>query len=193
MAAGGQSVAEHSPWELAGERVPALDPLVLVLQAVKPVLQALPLGIDAEDHTACRGRGGRGVSDHLVLPSRTYALSWTPPAHLALGVDRVTSTHTLHPSWDQVLPFLGWEPEQCRGRGQQHALGARNGDQKGERRSLCPAVTPTRNQGPRGLRVLPQVLTSVVPAPSQIALWPSQGSFPLWARLLFLGDKLNNI
>lgn len=47
----GQSIAEYSPWELIGECVPALNPLVLVLQAVKPVLQALPLGIDAQNHT----------------------------------------------------------------------------------------------------------------------------------------------
>lgn len=47
----GQSVAEHSPWELIGERVPTLDPLVLVLQAVKPMLQALPLRIDAQNHS----------------------------------------------------------------------------------------------------------------------------------------------
>lgn len=43
----GRSVAEHGPREFVGERVPAFDPLVLVLQAVKPVLQALALGIDA--------------------------------------------------------------------------------------------------------------------------------------------------
>lgn len=47
----GQSVAEYSPWELIGERVPTLNPLVLVLQAVKPVLQALALGVDAQNHT----------------------------------------------------------------------------------------------------------------------------------------------
>lgn len=46
----GQSVAEYSPWELIGERVPTLNPLVLVLQTVKPVLQALTLGIDAQNH-----------------------------------------------------------------------------------------------------------------------------------------------
>lgn len=45
-AGGGQSVAEHSPREFVGECVPALYPLVLVLQAVKPVLQTLTLGVD---------------------------------------------------------------------------------------------------------------------------------------------------
>lgn len=55
----GQSVAEYSPWELIGERVPTLNPLVLVLQAVKPVLQALALGVDAQNHTTC-GRDQRG-------------------------------------------------------------------------------------------------------------------------------------
>lgn len=47
----GQSVAEYSPWELIGECMPTLNPLVLVLQAVKPVLQALTLGIDAQNHS----------------------------------------------------------------------------------------------------------------------------------------------
>ena len=51
----GGSVAEHGPRELVGECVPSLYPLVLVLQAVKPVLQALSLGIDAQNHAACRG------------------------------------------------------------------------------------------------------------------------------------------
>lgn len=54
----GGSVAEHGPRELVGECVPALYPLVLVLQAVKPVLQALSLGIDAQNHAACRGEPG---------------------------------------------------------------------------------------------------------------------------------------
>lgn len=61
-AAGGQSVTEHGPWELVGERVPALDPLVLVLQAVKPVLQALALGVDAQNHAAC-GQDSRDSVD----------------------------------------------------------------------------------------------------------------------------------
>lgn len=50
-AGGGQSVAEHSPREFVGQCVPAFNPLVLVLQTVKPVLQALALGIDAQNHT----------------------------------------------------------------------------------------------------------------------------------------------
>lgn len=73
-AGGGWSVAEHSPREFIGERVPALYPLILVLQAVKPVLQALALGVDAQNHTtyrrgvkgAARGRGGR--SSHRPIP-----------------------------------------------------------------------------------------------------------------------------
>lgn len=55
----GRSVAEHGPRELVGECVPALYPLVLVLQAVKPVLQALSLGVDAQNHAACRGEPGQ--------------------------------------------------------------------------------------------------------------------------------------
>lgn len=57
----GGSVAEHGPREFVGERVPALNPLVLVLQAVKPVLQALALGVDAQDHATCR-RGAEGAA-----------------------------------------------------------------------------------------------------------------------------------
>lgn len=45
------SVAEDSSWQLVGECVPALDLLVLVLQAVEPMLQPLALGIDAQHHT----------------------------------------------------------------------------------------------------------------------------------------------
>lgn len=41
------SVAEDGAWQLVGQRVPALDFLVLVLQAVKPVLQPLPFGINS--------------------------------------------------------------------------------------------------------------------------------------------------
>lgn len=60
----GGSVAEHGPRELVGECVPALYPLVLVLQAVKPVLQALSLGIDAQNHATCRGEpGAAGILD----------------------------------------------------------------------------------------------------------------------------------
>ena len=64
------SVAEHSPWELAGEHVPALDALVLVLQAVKPVLQALPLGVDAQNHTTCRRTGGAAGAQGPPTPRR---------------------------------------------------------------------------------------------------------------------------
>lgn len=71
MAGGGRSVAEHGPREFVGERVPAFDPLVFVLQAVKPMLQALALGIDAQNNTACgRGveRAARGLGWGQALP-----------------------------------------------------------------------------------------------------------------------------
>lgn len=78
----GQSVAEYSPWELIGERVPTLNPLVLVLQTVKPVLQALTLGIDAQNHPTC-GRD-RGAAKNSVTPvSRPSLLPicvWTAPS-----------------------------------------------------------------------------------------------------------------
>lgn len=64
-AGGGWSVAEHSPWEFVGESVPALYPLVLVFQAVKPVLQAFTLSIDAQNHTSCR-KGVKGVARDTV-------------------------------------------------------------------------------------------------------------------------------
>lgn len=67
-AGGGWSVAEHSPWELVGERVPALYPLVLVFQAVKPVLQALTLSVDAQDHAANEIVGFSNV----IIPNRDF-------------------------------------------------------------------------------------------------------------------------
>lgn len=73
--ADGTSVAEHSPRELICECVPALNPLVLVLQAIKPVLQAFTLGIDAQNHSTCR-RGQRDRGDSVtLLPSCV----WTVP------------------------------------------------------------------------------------------------------------------
>lgn len=86
----GQSVAEHSPRELVGECVPTLNPLVLVLQAVKPVLQALALGIDAQNHSTYeRGqRGSQGFSDLVSGLSFLPSYGWTfsgfqpQPAHL---------------------------------------------------------------------------------------------------------------
>lgn len=41
------SVAKDGTRQLVGQRVPALDFLVLVLQAVEPVLQPLPFGINS--------------------------------------------------------------------------------------------------------------------------------------------------
>lgn len=41
------SVAEDGAGQLVGQRVPALDFLVLVFQAVEPVLQPLPFGINS--------------------------------------------------------------------------------------------------------------------------------------------------
>lgn len=41
------SVAEHGARQLVGQRVPALDFLVLVFQAVEPVLEPLPFGINS--------------------------------------------------------------------------------------------------------------------------------------------------
>lgn len=73
----GGSVAEHGPWQLVGERVPALDPLVLVLQAIKPVLQALALGIDAQNHAACRGEP-RGSQDTVTSDSQGLSGTSTP-------------------------------------------------------------------------------------------------------------------
>lgn len=45
--------------------MPALDPLVLVLQAVKPVLQALALSIDAQNHASCK-KGAKGGAGDMV-------------------------------------------------------------------------------------------------------------------------------
>jgi hypothetical protein len=57
--------------------VPALNPLVLVLQAVKPVLQALAFGIDAQNHAACGSgqQSGQGVYDLSAQDPRTRAPS----------------------------------------------------------------------------------------------------------------------
>lgn len=79
-AGGGWSVAEHSPWELVGERVPALYPLVLVFQAVKPVLQALTLSVDAQDHAACKNRA-KWVAGDTATPR---GLQTSAPIRLSL-------------------------------------------------------------------------------------------------------------
>lgn len=85
----GQSVAEYSPWELIGERVPTLNPLVLVLQTVKPVLQALALGIDAQNHPTC-GRD-KGAAKNSVTPVQCPGL----PSCLLMCGQPLASSHTL--------------------------------------------------------------------------------------------------
>lgn len=101
-AGGGRSVAEHSPREFIGQRVPALYPLVLVLQAVKPVLQALALGVDAQNHTTCR-RGVKGAARGRGAGPPTGPFPGRPP--------RLPRFHALRPDPPPYPP--GSEGGQC--------------------------------------------------------------------------------
>lgn len=143
--------------------MPALDPLVLVLQAVKPVLQALALGIDAQNHTTCRrgaraaviagspGAGGwRSRSPFLGSPGFMLQgqLSSLPTTPLRVDSGLTPRPHSWSPQARAPgsLPFLCPVSEQCC---QVHSLAACVGGegwgQKGEERAgaapLCIATS----------------------------------------------------
>ena len=197
-AGGGGSVAEHGPRELVGERVPALDPLVLVLQAIKPVLQALALGIDAQNHAACRGEP-RGSRDTVTSDSQGFSGTSTPwhPSQTLCSKARLSSLPTRSEGgpWSDchtlgapplhspnqgpgILLFLYPGPEQYLGGSTVACVGARAAP-------LCTATKPTRNLGPQGLRVQPEGLTIITSYPcsttdccvTQPGLFPSLGLF----------------
>lgn len=93
------SVAEHGPRELAGECVPALDALVLVLQAVKPVLQALPLGVDAQNHATCGRTGGAAGAQGPPTPRFCAQRPASPTARWVPSTNRTCPPcHTPAPS-----------------------------------------------------------------------------------------------
>lgn len=121
----GQSVAEHSSRELVGERVPTLNPFVLVLQTVKPVLQALTLGVDTQNHSACgRGRGATRDSASQCLG--------LPPAH---------PTEWAYSSSARDQSSVG----------QGAMTHIRDGNGKGCSGPLCTNVIPTRSLWSPGL------------------------------------------
>lgn len=86
----GCSVAEDSPWQLVCQRVPALDFLVLVLQAVKPVLQPLAFGVDPQHDSTLReterrcgcATGHAGAQQDTAMPALPIAP--TRRSHLQL-------------------------------------------------------------------------------------------------------------
>lgn len=167
----GGSVAEHGPRELVGERVPALDPLVLVLQAIKPVLQALALGIDAQNHAACRGEP-RGSQDTVTSDSQGLSGASTPwhPSQTLCSTARLSSLPTCSEGgpWSDCHT-LGAPTPPVRAQGscssftqdQSSTCGAAQGLVLVPGQLHCTATKPTPNVGPRGLRVQPEGLTII--------------------------------
>lgn len=199
-AGGGRSVAEHSPREFIGERVPALYPLILVLQAVKPVLQALALGVDAQNHTtyrrgvkgAARGRGAgppTGPSPGRPPPlPRFHALRPDPPPYPPGSEGGQCSDR--HPTL-LVPQIRAWGSCSSSTRDQSSTgaecsgvLGDKGWRQKRARKGQGSSTvhSPQVYQGfwPQGLGVQPEALTITTSHACSTDCWVTlQASFPL--------------
>lgn len=164
------SVAERGPRELAGECVPALDALVLVLQAVKPVLQALPLGVDAQNHATCGRTGGAAGAQGPPTPRRgtrapsQVLCSKASLSHCLLGSEHEQDLPSMpHSSPVRAQPSCPSSTRAGIGAGCRGSVrGQGMGPEEGRKAPLCAATRPTRNLGPLGFRVQPEALPIIV-------------------------------